>query len=96
MNPALIARFRASGRLASALCLLALGTADDGAWPRRVHAAAAEGERVLAVARAEVPADRRTITLADLPDLEVVGMVGIMDPPLDEAADAVLTCGWCS
>ncbi|MFO0962165.1 MAG: hypothetical protein U0625_04595 [Phycisphaerales bacterium] len=30
MNPALIARFRASGRLASALCLLALGTAACG------------------------------------------------------------------
>ena len=72
--------------------VLALGAADDGDWPQRVHAAAAEGERVLAVARAEVPADRRTITLADLPDLEVVGMVGIMDPPRDEAADAVADC----
>lgn len=72
--------------------VLALGAADDGDWPQRVHAAAAEGERVLAVARAEVPADRRTITLEDLPDLEVVGMVGIMDPPRDEAADAVADC----
>ncbi|WP_225753106.1 HAD-IC family P-type ATPase [Actinotalea sp. Marseille-Q4924] len=72
--------------------VLALCAADDGAWPQRVHDAAAQGERVLAVARAEVPAGRRSISMDDLPDLEVVGMVGIMDPPRDEAADAVAQC----
>jgi magnesium-transporting ATPase (P-type) len=72
--------------------VLALCAHDDGAWPERVHEAAAEGERVLAVARAQVPASRRSISMADLPDLELLGMVGIMDPPREEAAEAVAQC----
>ncbi|MBC7290796.1 MAG: HAD-IC family P-type ATPase [Actinotalea sp.] len=72
-----------------ALC----GLADDDAWRERVQAAAAQGERVLALAGTEVPGEVRALDVAVLPgDLELLGMVGIMDPPRPEAVDSVARC----
>jgi magnesium-transporting ATPase (P-type) len=72
-----------------ALC----GLADDAAWHARTRAAAGEGERVLAVAATEVEPQVRELDADRLPgDLEILGMVGILDPPRPEAVDAVADC----
>lgn len=63
---------------------------DDGreAWSERNRALAADGLRVLALARATAERDQ------DDPyhDLELLGMVGLLDPPRDTTRDAVAAC----
>jgi magnesium-transporting ATPase (P-type) len=54
---------------------------------------AREGLRVLAMAYKEVPADQTEITMADLQTgLIFAGLQGMMDPPRDEAIEAVAGC----
>ncbi|WP_367046582.1 magnesium-translocating P-type ATPase [Streptomyces sp. Je 1-332] len=48
-----------------------------------------EGLRVLAVATRAVPADRDTYTTADESDLTLVGFLAFLDPPKQDAADAL-------
>jgi magnesium-transporting ATPase (P-type) len=64
---------------------------DDG-WADRIHGAAAAGERILALARADVPASVEALDVDDLPRLDLLGMVGLLDPPREEAISAVSTC----
>jgi magnesium-transporting ATPase (P-type) len=67
--------------------------ADEAHWRQRVATAAEQGERVLAVARAEVPPTQERLTVESLPrDCELLGMVGLQDPPRPEAIDAVAQC----
>ena len=68
------------------------GLAGDDGWTDRIHAAAAAGERILALARAEVPASTEALDADHVPRLSLLGMVGLLDPPREEAISAVSTC----
>jgi magnesium-transporting ATPase (P-type) len=68
------------------------GIAGDELWQRRIDRAAAEGERVLALARADVAPGTDSLDLEQLPPFELVGMVGLLDPPRAEAIEAVAEC----
>ena len=68
-----------------------------GANPEAVHEVAAEvganGLRVLAFARMELPAGTSRLTHADVADgLTFLGLQGMMDPPRPEAVRAVAAC----
>jgi len=69
------------------------GRLDPAAWIADVHRAAGEGERVLAIAQCPWPADNPEIDVDDMtPRFELLGLVGIIDPPRDEAIAAVAEC----
>jgi magnesium-transporting ATPase (P-type) len=62
-------------------------------WGARIHQAAASGERVLALARAEMPLGTAMITMADMTtQFTLLGLVGLIDPPREEAIQAVAEC----
>ncbi len=78
-----------------ALCDRVAGGAalDLQAWEERVNHAAGAGERVLALARCTLPPDKSALTLADIDRrFELLGMVGIIDPPREEAIAAIDEC----
>src|SRR5690606_7494768 len=51
------------------------------------------GQRVLAFAYREIPAGQTALSHADLEDnLVFLGLVGMIDPPRQEAVDAVAEC----
>ncbi len=65
---------------------------DREAWRERAHALAADGMRVLAFARAAAP-ERGGVTPEDLDGrATLIGLVGFLDPPRDEARAAVAEC----
>jgi len=60
---------------------------------QQVAQLASAGLRVLAFARAELPADTRRIHARDLPGtFTFLGLQGMIDPPRPEAIDAVAAC----
>ncbi len=62
-------------------------------WTAAVERAGGAGERVLALARCDWPLERSEVDLADLtPRFEMLGLVGIIDPPREEAVAAVAEC----
>jgi magnesium-transporting ATPase (P-type) len=70
---------------------------DHQAWQARVHAAAQQGQRVLALAECELPTGTDSLTMADItaapaPRFTLLGLVGLMDPPRPEAVAAVAEC----
>ncbi len=66
---------------------------DRAHWAAAVERAGGAGERVLALARCDWPAGRTEVDLADLtPRFELLGLVGIIDPPREEAVAAVAEC----
>ncbi|MEU3354009.1 magnesium-translocating P-type ATPase [Streptomyces sp. NPDC037389] len=67
----------------------ALDPAERARLTRRADDLAAEGLRVLAVARAERPARDRPYTEADERDLTFTGFVGLSDAPAPTAAEAL-------
>jgi magnesium-transporting ATPase (P-type) len=66
------------------------------AWedvPKAANHFAREGLRVLAMAYKAVPADHMELTMADLQTgLVFAGLQGMMDPPRDEAIEAIKGC----
>ena len=62
-------------------------------WHERVEATAAEGQRVLALAECPVDAHTGSIGVGDItPRFALLGLVGIIDPPREEAIAAVADC----
>jgi magnesium-transporting ATPase (P-type) len=66
---------------------------DRGSWERVFTELAADGHRVLAVARKTMPADAEELTHASLRDgLVMLGVVAMIDPPRAEAAASIAKC----
>ena len=68
------------------------GPLDRARWERAVDELGAQGLRVLATARGTAAADTSTIDLDEVHGLELLGLVGIVDPPRPEAVTAIATC----
>jgi len=65
----------------------------DEQWRDRIHNAALEGQRVLALAQADVPQDTRQLAIEEMSgSMRLVGMVALLDPPRPEAQDAINAC----
>lgn len=66
---------------------------DADYWNRQQHQIASQGKRTLALALLEVPEDHRILHFNDISDdLTLLGVVGIIDPPREEAIQAVKEC----
>ncbi|KZM35211.1 cation-translocating P-type ATPase [Oerskovia enterophila] len=66
---------------------------DRDLWYEQIDAIGAQGLRVLAAARAGAAPGRTTLSPEDVDaGLELVGLVGIVDPPRPEAIEAIAQC----
>lgn len=66
---------------------------DVGQWQRHVDQLAGEGLRILALAATPAPSGSVEINLESLDDdLQLIGLVGLLDPPRQEAMDAIAEC----
>ncbi len=66
---------------------------DRPAWEARMESAAAAGQRVLALARCEMPAGTTALSMADITQrFTLLGLAGLIDPPREEAIAAVAEC----
>jgi Ca2+-transporting ATPase len=58
----------------------------------KVDEMAQDALRVLALACKRIPADKKTLVAHDLNDMVFLGLQGMMDPPRDEAIEAIRKC----
>jgi magnesium-transporting ATPase (P-type) len=66
---------------------------DREAWQRAAHSLAAQGQRVLGFAAKAAEVGKTGVAFADLDkDVVLVGFIGFIDPPREEAIDAVAEC----
>lgn len=66
---------------------------DRGYWESAMEAMASRGQRLLAIAFKPVDAVQQALTFPDVEgNLTLLGVVGIIDPPREEAIEAVRTC----
>jgi magnesium-transporting ATPase (P-type) len=66
---------------------------DAAWWSKKAEGIAAQGQRVLAFAVRSVPPEHTVLEFSDVENqLILIGMVGMIDPPRPEAADAVAEC----
>ena len=62
-------------------------------WENALHQLASRGQRMLAIAFKPSPDERQTLSFADVEHgLTLLGVVGIIDPPREEAIKAVQDC----
>jgi magnesium-transporting ATPase (P-type) len=66
---------------------------DRARWMREMEAAAQDGQRVLALASRDVASGQAALNDADVrPGMTLLGLVGMLDPPREEAIAAVACC----
>jgi len=66
---------------------------DKAYWLERIEALAARGQRVLAMAMKPVTPEKKDLIFSDVEsDMIMLGMFGMIDPPREEAIDAVEAC----
>ncbi|NOQ90786.1 MAG: HAD-IC family P-type ATPase [Gammaproteobacteria bacterium] len=66
---------------------------DKDYWLTRLEAMAGSGQRILAIAVKPVTNDHMELNFADVKDgLVMLGLLGLIDPPRNEAVKAVQTC----
>ncbi len=66
---------------------------DIAYWHAQAEAIAAQGQRVLAIAAKQAQADHGELLFDDVEgDLTLLGLVGLIDPPREEAISAVAEC----
>ncbi len=66
---------------------------DRAAWEARMEDAAGAGQRVLALASCDMPAGTMALSMADITRrFTLLGLVGLIDPPREEAIVAVADC----
>lgn len=66
---------------------------DEGYWREAMDTVAARGQRLLAIAVKETGSDHRTLSFDDVKsDMVMLGVMGIIDPPREEAIRAVQAC----
>jgi magnesium-transporting ATPase (P-type) len=66
---------------------------DKAYWLGRIEELAAQGQRVLAMALKPVDLEKKELTFSDVEnDLIMLGMYGMIDPPREEAIEAVQAC----
>lgn len=66
---------------------------DKAAWQQRIDAIAAQGQRVLGIAIRVLPNQPAAVNESDLQqDLWLLGLVGLIDPPREEAVRAIEAC----
>lgn len=69
------------------------GELDHAAWLARMEEAACDGQRVLALARCDMPAGTTALNMDDIvARFTLLGLVGLIDPPREEAIAAVAEC----
>ncbi|TQV70799.1 cation-transporting P-type ATPase [Exilibacterium tricleocarpae] len=62
-------------------------------WHAQAHAVADRGQRVLAIATKKTRGDHQALVFDDVEDnLTLLGLVGLIDPPREEAVAAVAQC----
>ena len=65
----------------------------DDKWRAEIESIASRGQRVLAIAAKSVAASTTTIGFGDVENgLTLLGLVGLIDPPREDAVTAVKTC----
>ncbi len=63
-------------------------------WLTRIEEMAQQGQRVLAIAVKPVSYEQMELSFSDVEnELTLLGMFGLIDPPREEAIEAVQTCG---
>jgi magnesium-transporting ATPase (P-type) len=68
-------------------------TLDAPYWHGRIEKLASQGQRVLAIATRRTDGSRRELRFADVEqDLTLLGLFGLIDPPREEAIEAVRAC----
>jgi magnesium-transporting ATPase (P-type) len=66
---------------------------DRACWLQAIERLAADGPRVLAFAMKPMPAGQVTLAFEDIDsDAVFLGLTGLMDPPRDEAIEAIADC----
>ena len=66
---------------------------DHTYWEQCVQQAAGEGQRTLAIAVGSIDSERHNLQFSDVEQgLTMLGLFGIIDPPREEAIDAVAKC----
>jgi len=66
---------------------------DRAYWEHHIETIAAEGQRVLGIAMRRVTAEHRELQFHDLDqDIILLGLLGLIDPPREEAIAAVRDC----
>lgn len=65
---------------------------DSGQWQQSIAELAASGYRVLALAQRDMAPGSSELTVDGMQQLTLIGIVGLMDPPRQEAIAAVAQC----